>query len=287
MYYQRVWSHFKLFLSTVLHQPPSLPILHLQLVLYIASLAKDGYSPATITSYMSALSFLHKLHHLPDPTTSFVVTKMLKGYRKLAPPPSVRLPITLIILQQLLNALPFILHSAYEIALYKSMYSLAFYACLRIGEITSKSSLLDHNLQLSDVQFISYRNQWQHDILITFRSFKHSTPHKIHQLQVQDSQPIKPVSLLSAFLKHRGPKHGPLFMWQDSHPVSYNQFVSTLRDALRFTGHSTTDYTSHSFRIGRATLAMEQGFSDLQIMKLGRWSSSAHLKYLRPASLSS
>ena len=167
------------------------------------------------------------------------------------------------------------------------MFSLAFFGCLRIGEITSKSTKADHNLQLADIQFLSYQNKCDPDILITFRSFKHSTPHKIHRLQVSESQPIQPVSLLAAFLKERGPKPGPLFMWQNSQPVTYSQFVTTLKDTLMFSGHSTSTYTSHSFRIGRATLAMQQGLSDLQIMKLGRWSSSAHLQYLRPPSLAS
>ena len=44
-----------------------------------------------------------------------------------------------------------------------------------------------------------------------------------------------------------------------------------------------TKYTSHSFRIGGgATLAHDMNFSESRIQKLGRWSSKAYTKYLRP-----
>ena len=274
-------------MTDIVKQAPSLPIKHHHLVLYVAHLADKAYSPATIATNLSALSFLHKLYCLPDPTTSFVVSKMLKGYKKLAPPPAIRLPITLPILQQLTAALPHLLHSHYEIKLYTSMYAMAFYACLRIGELTHKPATQDHNLQISDIQILVYPEQTRHDVLVSFRSHKHSTPHRISQLQIQDSYSIHPVAVLIEYLKLRGPNPGPLYIWQNGKPITYKQFVATLRDTLNFAGYPPSVYKSHSFRIGRATLALQQGYSDLQIMKLGRWASTAHLKYLRPPTMSS
>ena len=39
--------------------------------------------------------------------------------------------------------------------------------------------------------------------------------------------------------------------------------------------------TGHSFRSGLSSLLGEAGFSDDEIMALGRWSSSAFLRYIK------
>lgn len=44
-------------------------------------------------------------------------------------------------------------------------------------------------------------------------------------------------------------------------------------------------FTAHSFRIGGATHAHNSNMSTAQIQKLGRWKSSAYLKYIRPPAL--
>ena len=65
---------------------------------------------------------------------------MLKGYGKLDSRLGSRLKITLPILHRLLEATIHLCHSPYEICLFRAMYSFAFFACLRIGEITLSSS---------------------------------------------------------------------------------------------------------------------------------------------------
>ena len=256
------------------------------MALYIAHLADHEYRPATVSTAMSALSFVHKLRGLPDPTNTFLIHKMLKGFQKLSPNPICRLPITLGILKQLLLALPSVLNSRYAVTMYKAMFLLAFHACLRVGEITAKPGQ-DHNLHVGDVNFCTYPKPQRTSLFITFRSYKHSKQNQISTLEVVDHVETSPVSTLHHYLQMRGPHQGPLFSWQDRMPVSYTQFRDTLKAALSFAGFSTSQYKSHSFRIGRATLALEQGMSELQVMKLGRWSSTAHLRYLAPPSLSS
>jgi len=43
------------------------------------------------------------------------------------------------------------------------------------------------------------------------------------------------------------------------------------------------DYVGHSFRIGAATMASEQGIQDSLIQTLGRWKSSAYTRYIGTA----
>ena len=60
-----------------------------------------------------------------------------------------------------------------------------------------------------------------------------------------------------------------------------------LRLALTSCGLNSSRYKGHSFRIGAASFAADRGMSDAQIRALGRWKSSAFLKYIRLPSLSS
>lgn len=59
----------------------------------------------TIYSHVSAISFLHKLLDLTDPTSSFIAKKLLKGCENLRFRKDSRLPITKNILSQIVNNL--------------------------------------------------------------------------------------------------------------------------------------------------------------------------------------
>ena len=103
------------------------------------------------THTYQALSYSHKLSGLPDPTQLFYIAQMLKGhmgkrlsFRKrlfymgkrlsLAACP---LTCTLPILHSLLEASPQITGSEYQMFQFKAMCSLASFAILRIGGITT------------------------------------------------------------------------------------------------------------------------------------------------------
>ena len=96
-----------------------------------------NYSSSTVNTYLSALSYSHKLAGLPDPTRVFYITQMLKGYGKNRARLDSRLPITHPILQRLIEVSPRLAGSNYQICQFKAICSLAFFAFLRIGEITT------------------------------------------------------------------------------------------------------------------------------------------------------
>ena len=49
------------------------PVPHL--TLFLAYCFEQGYSPATVSSYMSGISFYHKISSLQDSTSNYVVKK--------------------------------------------------------------------------------------------------------------------------------------------------------------------------------------------------------------------
>ena len=78
------------------------------LAAFVAHLFSQNYAPATLLTYMSALSYVHKLADMADPTQHFVIKKLLAGAQKLAAKPDTRLPITPTVLHKIVDATPFI-----------------------------------------------------------------------------------------------------------------------------------------------------------------------------------
>ena len=133
------------------------------MALFIAYLFHHHYAASTADTHISALSYLHKLMGLSDPTKVFFIIQMLQGYGKLGSSVDGRLLITLPI--RILFQI-----SHYELCLFRAMCSLAFYAFLCVGEmaVTNNNSLLsvDNNAKLV--------NATNHvvSLKVTFRNYK-------------------------------------------------------------------------------------------------------------------
>ena len=83
----------------------------------------------------------------------------------------------------------------------------------------------------------------------------------------------------------RGTSPGPLFIFPSKLPVSPNQFQTVFTGLLARLSLDPNIYKPHSFRIGAATLAFQQGNTVLQIQRMGRWKSTAFEKYIRVSQL--
>jgi hypothetical protein len=112
-----------------------LPITIAQLALFIAYLQNKSFAARTISTYVSALGFIHKINKLPDPTEAFLIEKPFQSVPKQKRSDS-RLPITSSILNQLVNALRYTVSSKFDQILLTSMLTLTYHGLLRIGEMT-------------------------------------------------------------------------------------------------------------------------------------------------------
>ena len=149
--YNSTLLQFQNFLKNLDTRYQGLPANSGQVVLFIAHLYQSGLTAATIQSKMSAISYFHKLLDKPDPLNSFIAQKALAGVKKLAVSSDSRLPITLKLLQQLLDNIRFILSNEYERKLLRAMMCLSFFAFLRPGEVTaSHNNLLFENVVLAE-----------------------------------------------------------------------------------------------------------------------------------------
>ena len=274
--YKRTWDRFQQFAQSLYQScfPASVSLLCLYIAHMVSS--KPIPKPASLATALSAISYYHKIAGFPDPTSDFLIRKLLQGVSKSNPSLDNRLPITIPILHALLAACPHIAAHPYESALLASMFSVMFHAFLRVGEVTTSP----HNIQFSQVTINSHIN-------LQFLSFKHhkGPPFSLSIPPAHSSQ-YCPVTLLSTYIAVRGGTPGPLFCYLDNTPVSTPRFRALLRSALMFNNLQTLAITPHSFRIGAATYAASQGFSSTQIQAMGRWHSSAADRYVRISSFS-
>ena len=135
--YRRAWKRFKDFQLGVFHsQNASLPIAPATLALFVAYLFANHYAISTVSTHVSALGYYHRLAGLKDPTKTFYITEMLKGYGRINRTLDSRLPITLAILVRIMQVSPTVCASQYQSYMFQAMCSMVFFGFLRIGEIT-------------------------------------------------------------------------------------------------------------------------------------------------------
>ena len=95
--------------------------------------------------------------------------------------------------------------------------------------------------------------------------------------------PLCAVQAMMAYLSQRGSSPGPLFCLQDGEPLSRGLLTDWLRQIMVAAGVAG-NFSSHSFRIGAATVAAQNGIPDHLIQALGRWTSNAYQLYIRTPS---
>ena len=102
---------------------------------YIAFHHIKGSAFSTITNYLSAISYFHKIANFEDQTKQFIVKNMLNGYKKNKLQKDSRFPVTLDILVKFPQALNIVCQTQYEAALFKAAFYLSFFGLLRISEL--------------------------------------------------------------------------------------------------------------------------------------------------------
>lgn len=251
---------------------------------FIGHLFGKSLSPNTITSHVSALSYVHKLFGLFDPTTQFIIKKLLKGCENLKGSADTRLPITYELLFKLVTNLDNCIQNFYHKILLKAVFLLSFHAFLRLGEILIRvKSDTDRVLQKHDVK-INKSNGILQSATITLRSYKnmkHNKPVTISLSANLDNQMVCPAKALELYLAHFSHSDGPLFQFQNGKPVTHQFVTKNLSLLLEFLGLNSKLYKGHSFRIGAATHAASLGIPETKIRQFGRWNSNAVNHYIR------
>ena len=180
--------------------------------------------------------------------------------------------------------------SQYELFMFKAMCAMAFFAFLRIGEITvSKRDCVNGNLLQLDQVSREHRGKGNVvSLIITFPSYKHNYNQNLFPVVLNRQPKACPVQAFLDYVSVRGTVHGPLFINHDGYPVLRSEFSKMLGSVIRLCNLlDPTRYKGHSFRIGAATYAAEPGVSDTKIRHLGRLKTDDFKKCIRITSLES
>ena len=279
--YSRMLSHYGQFCNIHFPGMHLFPSTQNMVSQFIAKLFLQNLSPSTIASYLSAISFAHKAHNISDPTDDFIIKKILKGVQNIRGHSDTRLPITGTILRKLIDSLPKVITSPHHHVMLKAMFLLAFYAFLRIGEITVKCKRETKVLQFTDVTFRYGDNKMLEGVDIILKNYKHCDHPKTIFLPHDMSNNYCPVKALQEYCSIAQHKTGPLFCFPCGSPVTHSYFSNCLKSALAFNNLDPKLYKGHSFRIGAATAAAAKNVPVSVIQTMGRWKSDAFKHYIR------
>ena len=154
-----------------------------------------------------------------------------------------------------------------------------YYACLCISEVAiAKHSR--HTLNVGDVPLANGK-LWIH-----LKSYKHSNPFstKIHMKPVPHK--YCPVNAFCKYIKVHGQRAGPFFATRYCKGISRDKVAKTLQLCLENCRLYSKSYNTHSFRIGRITVLAQAGTPYSKIQTIGRFKSTAYLKYIKPTIIS-
>ncbi|CAG2220484.1 unnamed protein product [Mytilus edulis] len=248
----------------------------------VTVITDNGLSGGTISSYISGVSYHHKIQGIQDTTKFFIIGKALEGIKRIqgGKRNDIRAPITVQLLSDMISCLDKVCKNKYEAALFSAVFSVAFFGLLRVGEITtskSKSVINGSNLTISDIlvrrKVLELRVRW---------SKTDQKGKSVTLLIPENGKNYCPVRLINEYLKVPPTcNNTDLFIHYTGMPLTRYQFSSILEKALHFLHISKGHFRSHSFRIGGATELARQGVSEEVIMRLGRWKSHAYSRYIR------
>ena len=170
----------------------------------------------------------------------------------------------------------------YDHSMFWAACTLAYFGFLRSAEFTVPN-LASFNssmhLQVADLAFDSLTAPTSLRVII--KASKTDPFRKGCQIHIgRGHPPLCAVSAMAAYLQLRGGASGPLFLLKDGRPLSRDILSTWLRSIFSGAG-VVGNYSSHSFRIGAATVAARNGIPDHLIQALGRWSSNAYMTYIR------
>ena len=264
------------------------PVTELLLCLFAASLADDGLAPQTVKAYLAAIRNMQLSLGLPDPReqSSLPVLKRVHagiGRSRLGrgQPSRIRLSITTVLLRKMRGELERLAHP--ERLVIWAVCCTAFFVFFRLGEL-----LLTSPSQFNPRLHLSWGDMAIDDPLAPRMLKFHLRQSKTdpvgrgaYVVLGRTGCDLCPVAAVLGYTAARGSQQGPFFLTSAQRPLLKEQFVAEIRKLLVTLGLPDHQYAGHSFRIGAATSAALAGVEDSTIQLLGRWQSSAFLRYVR------
>lgn len=295
------WSTYKTALNNLLkcaHETEtdmSFPLNDQKVLVFVGWMLDRKLSPTTMSSYLAGIRQAHLsagvfISSLRSP----MVNQILQGAANLAAiqrregnKPS-RLPVTPTIMRLIKSELKTSSLKKRDKLLIWSVCSLAFMGAFRIHELLSKTEgTFDPSFTLlrKDIQLKELGNKNKTRVLtVLIKSEKKDRIGKATIVDVyENGGDLCPVKAFEKWVRSSDfEPAGPAFRKSCGRPFTGRELNKTLRQLLeKHLDYSKGSISSHSFRTGMASLMGEKGYTEEQIMAVGRWSSQAYQTYLK------
>ena len=247
---------------------------------YAALLARS-LKYTSIRQYLNVVKHLHNDWGLPNPLdNNYHLSGVLQGIkRSLGTAVSRKIPITPDHLYIILKFMD--LSNPVHCNVWAASLTMFFSMLRRSNIMLPSRNAFDssRHLRRRDLLFYSW------GIKINVRWSK-TIQFKDRVLQLQlprmPNHPLCPVqAIIQAFLCSKSAStDGPAFMITPSVPLTFQTFITVIRQALQASGIETTTIAAHSFRRGGASWAYQSGVSIDSIRHIGDWKSNAYTNYI-------
>ena len=251
------------------------------LCFFVAYLSTEVQYP-TIKQYLAAIRFFQLQQGMQDPLkTTPQLSLLLRGVQKQAKPRT-RLPISTTLLENIVKTIMGRSHlHIQDRYLYASAMTMAFFGCLRCGEITYPSTKTFNpriHLAVKDVRISkkgleltikrSKTDQLGNGVTVTIGPGNNTTC---------------PLRLLQKFMRYRkrASRSDALFRFHNGSLLTRAKLQTILQESLQALGLPANKFGTHSLRIGSATAAATAGVPMDVIKAMGRWSSECYRQYIK------
>ena len=165
--------------------------------------------------------------------------------------------------------------------LYATAICMAYFGCLRGGEVSYPSTSCYHHSKHLTLKDVSIQDN---TIILQLKQSKTDQLGKGSKIVIgQSKQAICPVKITRRFLQYRQQANhsDALFRLKDGSLLTRQRLQLVLRESLTMLNLPAKHFGTHSLRIGSATAAAQAGVPVKIIKALGRWSSDCYRRYIR------
>ena len=288
--YHGIWRTFNKFLIRL---DDKLQTWEERLIYYVGYCTSRGVKSTTIKSYISAIKHVLQVDGYHWNMDQALLSTLTSSCRLKNDRVRNRLPIQ----KRLMELILFELERKFETqpylqVMYQTIFCIAYYGMLRIGEITTGNHpILAKNVYVNKQHlklcFVLYTSK-THGLeskpqKIRLTALK-TTDRFLKCTKTKSNNFFCPVDLTNNYMQLRGDyvnDDDPLFIFKDQTPVQPKHVRRILHQVIGKLGLKKKLYNTHSFRSGRATDLLKQGYTVDQIKRQGRWRSNAVYNYFK------